>query len=337
LPSSRRAPNITFDLCRQSASIVLKTKDIAKNFGEKKVLHDVCFEIERGEKVAFVGANGIGKSTLLEIITSNQTASKGTFEWGFEAHAAYFPQDHAREVFGNINLLDWLGQFDSKATRETLQKVLARSLFSGDDVLKPVGVLSGGETARLILAKMMLIKHNVLIFDEPTNHLDMESIEALIKAIENYTGTVLFVSHNRYFVEKLAKRVIEMTPDGIKDFKCTYAEYVEKRDLDHLDITKAMRLSSEKPAKETPKNHEEERRKERHKASLTKRLDTIEAKCQKIELALKKIEETFSDESFYKTKPKVEQERLINEKHSLETEYHLLTQEWETVSEELLA
>ncbi len=338
-PTCRRYPKLSFDLCRPPGAVVLKINALAKSYGEKQVLHDVSLEIERGERVAFVGANGIGKSTLLEILTGHQTANDGTFSWGFETHCAYFPQDHAREVHGKSTLLDWLGNFDSQATRETLQKVLARSLFSGDEVKKTVAILSGGETARLILAKIMLVKHNVLIFDEPTNHLDMEATEALIEALDNYPGTVLFVSHNRYFVEKLAKRVIEMTPEGVKDFKCTYPEYVEKRELDHLDVTKALRRAPAQTTARTGENNKQnytdQKKQQRQKDQLQKKVAAAEKQCHAIEISLKNLNDKVFDESFYKKAPKHEQDKILAEKEQLEKNLQVLMHEWEQASEAL--
>lgn len=237
-PSSRKYPKLRFEICRSSGATTLSLKGLGKSYGGKSVLKNVEFEIERGERIAFLGVNGIGKSTLLEILTKHVSADEGSFSWGFEAHVAYFPQDHAREASGNNTLLDWLGQYDTSATQEKLRGILALVLFSGDDVHKPVRVLSGGETARLLLAKMMLVKQNVLIFDEPTNHLDMESIDALLSALENYAGTILIVSHNRYFINRLATRIIEMSHEGLLDFKCGYEEYIEKRSIDLLNASK---------------------------------------------------------------------------------------------------
>lgn len=336
-PSSRRYPKFSFDLCRQPGATVLKIDNIAKSFGQKCVLSNVSLEIERGERVAFVGANGIGKSTLLEILMNHLQADKGAFTWGFETHCAYFPQDHAREVHGKQTLLDWLGQYDTKATRETLQKVLARALFSGDDVSKPTSILSGGETARLIVAKMMLVKQNILIFDEPTNHLDMEAIEALLKALESYAGTILFVSHNRYFVEKLATRVIEMTQEGIHDFKCTYGEYVQKRELDHLDINKAMKLScstTPKNSQEAPKqSHQDQKKIQRQRDQLQRKVEAAEKACHTLECSLKELNDQLCQPNFYSHTPKEEQAALLEKKERIENELATVLLDWEHASE----
>jgi len=335
-PSSRRYPRFHFDLCRPSGAVVLKVDGLAKHYGPKHVLHNVSFEIERGERVAFVGANGIGKSTLLEILTDHQSPSAGTFTWGFAAYHAYFPQDHAREVKGKFNLLDWLNQYDSKATREVLQGVLGKTLFSGDDVLKPVSVLSGGETARLILAKIMLVKHNILIFDEPTNHLDMEAIDILLEALDAYKGTILFVSHNRYFVEKLASRVIEITPKEVKDFKCTYTEYAEKCKLDILDARKSLRSPKAVEAPkviETKQSHEEQRRLLKQKEQNEKKVAQAEKKCHAIELELSNINTVLSAPNYFQTTPKAEQEATLAKREQIENELAIALQAWEQAAE----
>lgn len=335
-PSSRRYPKFQFHLCRPSGAIAVKVHGLAKSYGPKRVLHNVNFEIERGEHVAFVGANGIGKSTLLEILMQNLPADEGSFTWGFAAHCAYFPQDHAREVSGKISLLDWLGQFDSQATREKLQSVLALSLFSGDDVTKQVSVLSGGEVARLILAKIMLIKHNILIFDEPTNHLDMEAIEILMHGLQEYPGTVLFVSHNRYFVEKIATRVIEITPEGILDYKCSYAEYAAKRELDHLDVKKSLRNPQKAPDKANEQDkhpYVDQKKAMRQKEHMKRKAEQAENKCHLLEKKLAEINAMISSEGFYTASTKNEQEAILVKKQKLEDDLLIAMEEWEKANE----
>lgn len=340
LPSSRRYPKLHFDICRPSGAFAIKVEGICKAYGSKKVLHNVSFEIERGERVAFLGANGIGKSTLLEILVGNNKADQGTFDWGFAAQHAYFPQDHSREVSGSVTLLDWLGQFDSQATREILQKTLARSLFSGDDVEKSVSILSGGETARLILAKMMLAKHNVLIFDEPTNHLDMEATESLIQALEAYPGTILFVSHNRHFINKVATRIIEMSASGILDFKTSYADYIAKREHDLLDAAKGMRLAAkqleDKNVQSGKLDYIEQKKSQRQKEQIQRKIESIEKQCHVLEVALKEINDRFCSEGFYLKTSKEEQEKLVQDKLRKESDLHAAFDEWEKLSEALL-
>lgn len=334
--SSRRSPKIHFEICRPSGAFAIKVAGISKAYGPKKVLHDVSFEIERGEKVAFLGANGIGKSTLLEILIGNNRQDNGTYDWGYAVEHAYFPQDHTREVSGSGNLLDWLGRFDSQATREILQKTLARSLFSGDDVEKSVSILSGGETARLILAKMMLVKHNVLIFDEPTNHLDMEATEALIEALKAYPGTILFVSHNRHFINSVATRVIEMSAEGILDFKCSYADYIAKREHDLLDAAKGMRLAAKQMEENVgqggKQDYLDQKKMQRQKEQNQRKIELIEKQCHELEMALHDINERFCSEGFYVKTSKEDQEKLAQEKLKKEQALQAAFDEWEKLS-----
>lgn len=336
LPSARRFPYFHFEICRPSGAWTFKVDGINKAYGTKKVLSGITFEVERGEKVALLGANGIGKSTLLEILTGNTLPDGGTFAWGFAVQYAYFRQDHAKEMTGHMSILDWLGQFDSQTPREGLQKILGRALFSGDDVKKSTAVLSGGETARLIMAKMMLVKHNVLIFDEPTNHLDIEATEALIEALQDYPGTLLFVSHNRYFIDKVANRIIEMSAEGIRDFKCPYAEYLLKRELDLLDAN-AMRLSAKTAERDSSSKQDylDQKKQQRQKEQQQRRLEIAEKKCHTLEEKLKLIDARLCSEGFFISTPKEEQARVIKEKEDVEAQLNAALAEWE-LSYELL-
>jgi ATPase subunit of ABC transporter with duplicated ATPase domains len=235
--SSRAAPLFQFPIERQSGKDVLSLSGITKAYGEKRVLEGVSLTIRRGEKVAILGANGLGKSTLLKISVKRLGADAGEARWGYEARHGYFAQDHA-------DLLD-----DPKATPLGLMQRacptepefavrgrLGRVLFSGGEVNKRIGTLSGGEAARVVFARIMAERANVLVLDEPTNHLDMESIESLTIGLQAYEGTLIFVSHDRAFVSALATRIIEVTEDGFRDRPGTYADYLASSGDDHLDV-----------------------------------------------------------------------------------------------------
>lgn len=328
-PSSRMYPKVSFEQVRPSGQVVLKVNQLSKAYGAKQVLEEVSFEIERGERVSFLGANGIGKSTLLEILTGHRKPDNGAFEWGFAAYPSYFPQDHKREVNHETTLLEWLGQQDPLAPEQRVREVLARVLFSGDDVKKNVSILSGGETARLILAKMMLTKHNILIFDEPTNHLDMEATETLLEALDKYEGTILFVSHNRHFVSRLANRIIEITPDGLHDFRSTYQEYVEKREYDLLVAKKkaAPVKTEQAPVKFT---EEKNQRKERNQSE--KQAKALEEKCHRIEQEIQKIDAELSAPDFYVKTAQDKQKQILNQKAKLEKDLEIAFCAWEEAS-----
>lgn len=338
IPSSRIYPKLNFEPLRASGEIVLTVKEISKAYGAKKVLEGVSFEIERREKVAITGPNGIGKSTLLEILAQSQSADQGVFQWGFAARIAYFPQDHAREVKGSLTLLDWLGQFDQSIPQERLRDFLGRVLFSGDVVNQSINTLSGGETARLILAKMMLQKPNILIFDEPTNHLDMEAIEELAKALENFEGTLLFVSHNRYFVSRLANRVIEISYQGVKDFKGTYPEYLEKQENDFLSsqLPMSQRYSHEvMNANSSNQTYHNQKRLKSQLAQLRKKAAQAEESCHQIEKKIQDLDVCMASEGFYERTSREEQQRLSKEKLQLENQLLKALEQWEKANLDL--
>lgn len=232
--SSRISPAFAFTCKRPSGKQVLKVTDVAKSFGPKTVLSKVKLEIKRGEKVAIIGHNGIGKSTLLKICLGLLDPDNGSAEWGHEAHTAYFAQDHHEMLKQSMSVYDWLCQQAPSVTTTAVRSMLGQVLFTKDEVEKNILNISGGEAGRLLLASIMLAKPNVLILDEPTNHLDIESIEALAKALRAYDGTLLLVSHDRHFVAKIATRVIALTEGGIKDFQGSYAEYLKHYKEDYL-------------------------------------------------------------------------------------------------------
>ncbi len=245
--SSRAAPLFQFPITRPSGKDVLELTNITKSYGSKQVLQGVSLVIRRGEKVAILGANGLGKSTLLKIVVKRLGADAGEARWGYEAQHGYFAQDHA--VLLDDPKATPLGLMQRACPTEpefVVRGRLGRVLFSGADVNKRVATLSGGEAARVVFARIMADKANVLVLDEPTNHLDMESIEALTAGLKAYEGTLLFVSHDRAFVSSLATRIVEVTEDGFRDRPGTYKEYLASSGDDHLDVD-AVVSKSKKP------------------------------------------------------------------------------------------
>ena len=226
-PSNRKYPYIHFEMDREPGKEILFVENLTKTLDGKKLLNNISINVQNGDKIAFVGPMGLAKTELFEILTDNSAQESGDFKFGITTSVAYFPKDNSSEFNQDISIVDWLMQY-SKIKEETFVRgFLGRMLFSGEEALKKVNVLSGGERVRCMLAKMMLSGANILIFDEPTNHLDLESITALNNGLINYKGVILFTSHDHQFVQTIANRIIEITPNGLVDRRMTYDEYLE--------------------------------------------------------------------------------------------------------------
>ena len=240
--SSRRYPRFRLQARRPSGRQVLELKGIHKRYDDKHVLDDVSLTVQRGERLAIVGPNGIGKSTLLQIAMGETQADSGAINWGYETHRGYVAQDHKAQIGSHAQTLEsWLWGFCPGEGIGFVKGQLAAVLFSGDEAKKKLSALSGGEAARLMFARQATEKPNALLLDEPTNHLDLESIESLVQALLAYDGTLVFVSHDRWFVNQLATRILSITPEGIDDFTGTYDEYLARAGEDHLDAEQVMR------------------------------------------------------------------------------------------------
>ena len=227
--SSRVSPYIRFEQEKKLYRLALEIEGLNKSFGDLHVLKDLNAMVEVGEKVAILGANGIGKTTLLKCLVDQYAADDGIIKWSENVNIGYYAQDHADWFKQEMTVFDWMSQWkQTHHDEQAIRGVLGRMLFSQDDIKKPVSILSGGEKGRMIFGKLIMQRPNVLVMDEPTNHLDMESIEALNLALENYDGTVLFVSHDREFVSSLASRIIELTDKGMRDFSGSYDDYLKQ-------------------------------------------------------------------------------------------------------------
>jgi ATPase subunit of ABC transporter with duplicated ATPase domains len=230
-------PYIRFDMKAPSGRHPLECKSVRKFYGDLKVITNFTANVERGEKIALIGRNGSGKTTLLKSLLRSATGyiddadrqfpiDNGTVKWGHEVAVGYFAQDHSDTITKGITAVEWLHQFDPKASQEELRAVLGQMLFSGEDALKSTTALSGGESARLIFCKLMLQKPNVLVLDEPTNHLDLESINALNIALQKYPGTLLIVTHDHDVIEEVATRIWHCQAGHVEDFKGPYDDYL---------------------------------------------------------------------------------------------------------------
>ena len=229
--SSRRYPFVGFKMDREPGKEILAVEGLSKIVDGRKVLDNVSFRVNRGDKIAFVGEDEIAKTTLFKILMEELEPDEGTFKWGTTITTSYFPLDNS--AFFNdcdLNLLDWLAQYTGTSAEESTESFkrsfLGRMLFSGDDVFKPVKVLSGGEKVRCMLSRMMLFGSNVLVLDQPTNHLDLESITAVNNGLIDFKGVVLFASHDHEFVQTVANRIMELVDGKLIDKMCTYDEYI---------------------------------------------------------------------------------------------------------------
>ena len=231
-PSSRQNPFIRFEGEKKLHRLAVEVQHLSKSY-DKPVISNFDIMVEAGEKIAIVGANGAGKTTLLSCTAEVVRPDRGIVKWAENANPGLMPQDPSEYFDSDASLTEWMGQWTQEGDDDlTVRGMLGRLLFSGDEVKKPVNVLSGGEKGRMMFGKLMLGRHNVLLMDEPTNHMDMESIESLNLALDRYRGTLLFVSHDREFVNSLATRILEVKPEGIVDFKGAYDEYLASQGVE---------------------------------------------------------------------------------------------------------
>ncbi|HEV2471780.1 MAG TPA: ATP-binding cassette domain-containing protein [Chthonomonadales bacterium] len=229
--SNIQRPFIRFEQERSSGREVVVAKRLTKSWDGQPVIKNLNLEIMRGDKLAIIGGNGVGKTTLLRCLIGDTGIDSGEVKWGQSVQWGYYPQDYTGEITPGLTTLEWLMPFEKTGEVQPVRGVLGRMLFSGDDALKPTEGLSGGETARLLMARLMLRKDSVLIFDEPTNHLDLESVNALGEGLSLFQGTVLLVSHDRDLISDVATRILAFTPEGIIDFPGTYEEYLVNHPL----------------------------------------------------------------------------------------------------------
>ena len=230
-PSSRKYPYIDFRPDREIGNEVLTVEHISKTIDGVKVLDDISFVINREDKVAFVGSNTIAATTLFQILTGEMEPDEGTFKWGVTTSFSYFPKDNTELFDRDETIVDWLKPFSPEKDPTYVRGFLGRMLFPGEDGVKKVNVLSGGERVRVMLSKMMILGSNVLVIDEPTAHLDMESITALNNGLIKFPGVILFTSQDHQFIQTIANRIMEITPGGLIDKLTTYDEYLESDEM----------------------------------------------------------------------------------------------------------
>jgi len=294
IPAEEKTIHFSFPQPNPSGRTVVECESVAKCYGPKEVFHNVDFTIQRGDRVALVGVNGAGKSTLIKLLAGTEPLTEGMLKLGHNVEPDYFAQDQYKELDPDRRMLDDLSDVAPQKTMTELRGLLGCFLFSEDDVFKPIGVLSGGERNRYALARMLLHPSNFLLLDEPTNHLDMRAKDVLLESLEKYNGTVVFVSHDRYFIDKLANRIFEIGERRVEVFPGNYEDYMwrkqraaEGEDGQAAQVASAPTLS-DVPGYESPK------------ADSRKRMNPIKWKqlqdrCQQLEQEIANLEEGIAD------------------------------------------
>ncbi|MBU8807117.1 ABC-F family ATP-binding cassette domain-containing protein [Bacillus subtilis] len=331
-----KSANFHFDITKQSGNEVLRVQDLTISYdNQPPLLTEVSFMLTRGESAALVGPNGIGKSTLLKTLIDTLKPDQGTISYGSNVSVGYYDQEQA-ELTSSKRVLDELWDEYPGLPEKEIRTCLGNFLFSGDDVLKPVHSLSGGEKARLALSKLMLQKANFLILDEPTNHLDLDSKEVLENALIDYPGTLLFVSHDRYFINRIATRVFELSSSHIEEYLGDYDYYTEKK-TEQLELEK---MNQQEETNKTPatvksdskRSYEEEKEWKKKERQRLRRIEEIETTVQTIEENISRNDELLCDPEVYQDHEKVQAIHADNEK--LNQELESLLSEWEELSTE---
>ena len=337
--SSRRYPAFRFEQRRPSGKEVVKVDGVTKSFGENRVLDGVDLRVARGDRLAIVGPNGIGKSTLLKVMTGRLDADAGAVQWGYETYPGFFaqdPKDHlttARQTAAG-----WIGEYCRGKGTGFARGRLGLVLLGGEDADKRLGALSGGETARLVLCSLMIRMPNVLVLDEPTNHLDLESIEALVKGLKGFAGTLIFVSHDRWFVERLANRIVEITPGGVRDYRGTYEEYVRYCGDDHLDVERVVGEGRRRDGGREGRGWPRKRRGGRsswRRQRLEARAEEVAGRIDAAEGRVGEIDAVLGSATFYEDASREEAGRLGEERGELLAEIDRLMAEWEALEAEM--
>jgi ATPase subunit of ABC transporter with duplicated ATPase domains len=348
--SSRRYPKFRFQQRRPSGKEVLTLRGIRKAYGDNEVLHGVDLTVRRGDRLVILGPNGIGKSTLLKIAVGEVPADAGTAEWGFEAKPGYFAQDHHEQIEDEDRTAEqWLWDYCPGRDRGFVRGHLGMMLFSGEEAEKRLSALSGGEAARLVFSRLALEQPNVLVLDEPTNHLDLESIEALVAGLQAYDGTLILVSHDRWFVKQLATRIVEISADGIRDYLGTYEEYVHDCGDDHLDADSVV-LRAKREGRDRTRDRAKpgaargnggdpgaERQAAKERLRLEQRRDALTAQIEAAESRIAEIDAALCAPGYYDTTPPSDIARADAERAELVGKVERLMGEWESVESRLEA
>ncbi len=338
LPEFKEDINIKFPTPPSSGKINITLKSISKSYGEKRIFENLDFQIDRGEKIAFVGPNGAGKTTLAKIIAGVIKFEKGERIIGHNTIISYYAQDVADNLNADLDILETVENISDEKTIGQLRSLLGSFLFSGDDVFKKIGVLSGGEKSRVALAKILLTKSNFIILDEPTNHLDISSKTVLQKALIEFTGSLVLVSHDVEFLSPIVNKVVEIRKGELKIFDGGIDYYLSKREESNNEQEKrrqAKTLDLEAISKKDQKRIEAELRQKKYAASkgIAEKIKRLEKEIENLEKKEKELEKTLADQETYNN-PSVAREKTIEFNKVKETIEETIT-EWERLSEKL--
>jgi ATP-binding cassette subfamily F protein 3 len=319
--------------------LVVECVEVAKSYGEKEVFSGVDFTIQRGDRIALVGVNGAGKSTLIKLLTGVEPLTAGTLHLGHNVEPDYFAQDQYKELDANRRMLDDLSDVAPQKSITELRGVLGCFLFSEDDVFKPIGVLSGGERNRYALARMLLHPSNFLLLDEPTNHLDLRAKDVLLESLEKYHGTVVFVSHDRYFIDKLATRVFEIGDGRVEVFPGNYEDYLwRKQKLDGPDesTVSGSAASNWAPTLSDVPGYQEQKPASKKRVNPIKRKQ-MEDRCKQLEEEIATLESGIAEcerelQSYVNAAETARWTSLLAERRA---DLEPLMAEWEELSQEL--
>ncbi|MBN6889794.1 ATP-binding cassette, subfamily F, member 3 [Cytobacillus horneckiae] len=315
-----------FQIEKQSGNDVLSVSSLAVGYEGQKVSENISFRISRGDSIALVGPNGIGKSTLLKTLVDKLPAIAGDYSFGSNVTIGYYDQQQA-DLTSNKQVLNELWDDYPLMPEKDIRTVLGNFLFSGDDVLKIVSTLSGGEKARLALAKLMMQKANVLILDEPTNHLDLDSKEILENALIDYPGTLLFVSHDRYFINRITTKVIELSTDGATEYLGDYDYYVDKKlEQEELDALESPDIVQTQPQKLEKLNYQQDKEAKKLERQRKRRLEEIEAQIEDLEGKIDEMDTLLCDPDIFQDHEKVL--NITTENNELKLKLDQLIEEW---------
>jgi ATP-binding cassette subfamily F protein 3 len=337
IPPDERTIHFTFPQPNPSGRTVVESTEVAKSYGPKEVFRDVSFTIQRGDRIALVGVNGAGKSTLIKLLTGIEPLTEGTLKLGHNVEPDYFAQDQYKELDSSRRLLDDLSDVAPQKSITELRGVLGCFLFSEDDVFKPIGVLSGGERNRYALARMLLHPSNFLLLDEPTNHLDMRAKDVLLESLEKYNGTVVFVSHDRYFIDKLATRIFEIGDGRVEVFPGNYEDYLWRKQRQDSGETEAEQTAWAPTLSDVPGYNGQNSQSQSKKRINPIKLKQMQERHQQVEQGIARLEDGIAEcerelQSFVSAEETARWTELLAARR---VELEGLMGEWEGLSQEL--